>query len=172
MPRCFYQYDTGRSIGPCREYLHHSHSGRSSGHGGGQAPDSSWGGHAFLIFIWSRNAGNRSWYIYRITYISATVRDMDAQDPEDLRGPYDPGGGIFPHQDWRIFDMSCLETGKKFAVLFLSSILLITVLICLSASAEENNAATELTAPDFELQNLQGSNVSLSQFKGQKPVLL
>ncbi len=68
--------------------------------------------------------------------------------------------------------MSCLETGKKFAVLFLSSILLITVLICLSASAEENNAATELTAPDFELQNLQGSNVSLSQFKGQKPVLL
>ena len=40
-PRCLYQHDTGRGIGLGREYLHHSHSRRSSGPGGGQAPDRS-----------------------------------------------------------------------------------------------------------------------------------
>jgi len=69
--------------------------------------------------------------------------------------------------------MSFLKTCKKFASLFVSSILFITVLICLPANAaEESRAATNFTAPDIELQNMKGSNVSLSQFQGQKPVLL
>ncbi len=69
--------------------------------------------------------------------------------------------------------MSCLKICKKFASLFLSSILFITVMICLPANAaEESIAATNVTAPDFELQNMKGTNVSLNDFKGKKPVLL
>ena len=45
--------------------------------------------------------------------------------------------------------MSFLKTCKKFASLFLSSILFITVMICLPAgAAEESSAATNFTAPD------------------------
>ena len=44
--------------------------------------------------------------------------------------------------------MSRLKTCKKFASLFLSSILFITVMICLPAgAAEESSAATNFTAP-------------------------
>ena len=69
--------------------------------------------------------------------------------------------------------MSFLKTCKKFASLFVSSILFITVLIYLPAgAAEESRAAMNSATPDFELQNMKGSNVSLSQFQGQKPVLL
>ena len=69
--------------------------------------------------------------------------------------------------------MSRLKTCKKFASLFLSSILFITVMICLPVgAAEESSAATNFTAPDFELQNITGTNVSLSEFRGRKPVLL
>ena len=65
--------------------------------------------------------------------------------------------------------MNCFRTGRRFAALFFSSILFITILISLPAiAADENKTA----APDFELQDLKGSNVTLSQFKGQKPVLL
>ena len=62
--------------------------------------------------------------------------------------------------------MSFLKTCKKFASLFVSSVLFITVLICLPANAAEESKAA------IELQNLGGSNVSLSEFQGQKPVLL
>jgi thiol-disulfide isomerase/thioredoxin len=62
--------------------------------------------------------------------------------------------------------MSFLKTCKRFASLFVSSVLFITVLICLPANAAEESKAA------IELQNLKGSNVSLSQFQGQKPVLL
>ncbi len=69
--------------------------------------------------------------------------------------------------------MSCLKTCKKFSFLFLSSVLFITVLICLPAGAAEvSSASTNSAAPDFELQNTKGSNVSLSQVEGQGPVLL
>ena len=62
--------------------------------------------------------------------------------------------------------MSFLKTCKKFASLFVSSVLFITVLICLPANAAKESKAA------IELQNLGGSNVSLSEFQGQKPVLL
>jgi len=69
--------------------------------------------------------------------------------------------------------MSCLKSGKRFAALFFSFILLITMLIRLPAvAAEENQAGLDVAAPDFQLQDLKGTNVTLSQFKGQKPVLL
>jgi thiol-disulfide isomerase/thioredoxin len=69
--------------------------------------------------------------------------------------------------------MSRLKDCKKFASLFLSSLLFMTVLICLPAgAAEESSAATNFTAPDFELRNITGTNVSLSEFRGKKPVLL
>ena len=64
--------------------------------------------------------------------------------------------------------MNFLKTGKRFAALFASSILFMTVLICQPAVAAEDGK----TGPDFVLQDLNGSTVSLSQFKGQKPVLL
>ncbi len=64
--------------------------------------------------------------------------------------------------------MSFLKTGKKLAALFFSSILFMTVLTCFPAIADESKTAT----PDFTLQDLKGTDVSLSQFKGQKPVLL
>ncbi|MGC9966843.1 MAG: TlpA disulfide reductase family protein [Syntrophobacteraceae bacterium] len=69
--------------------------------------------------------------------------------------------------------MNLLKNGKRFAALLFSSFLLMTVLPCLPASAgEETKAATANATPDFVLQDLKGSNVSLGQFKGQKPVLL
>jgi thiol-disulfide isomerase/thioredoxin len=69
--------------------------------------------------------------------------------------------------------MSCLKICKMFASLFLSSILFATVLISLPASAaEESSAATNLAAPDSQLQNMKGTNVSLSHFTEEKPVLL
>jgi peroxiredoxin len=69
--------------------------------------------------------------------------------------------------------MNCLKNGKMFAALLFSFFLLITVLIRLPAVAAEQNAtATAVAAPDFQLQDLKGANVTLSQFKGQKPVLL
>ena len=60
-----------------------------------------------------------------------------------------------------------------FAALFFSFILLITVLIRLPAVADEQKeTARAVATPDFQLQDLNGTNVTLSQFKGQKPVLL
>jgi peroxiredoxin len=69
--------------------------------------------------------------------------------------------------------MSFLKIGNKFAVLFLSSVLFMAVALCLpSGAAQASKADTGFTAPDFELQSIKGVNVSLAQFKGQKPVLL
>jgi peroxiredoxin len=69
--------------------------------------------------------------------------------------------------------MSLLKTGKRFAALLVSSMLLVTVMICFpAAAADESLAVTTPAAPDFVLQDLNGSNVSLTQFRGQKPVLL
>ncbi len=69
--------------------------------------------------------------------------------------------------------MNRFKSGKMFAALLFSFILLITILIRLPAvAAQENKTAPAVAAPDFALQDLQGTNVTLSQFKGDKPVLL
>ncbi len=69
--------------------------------------------------------------------------------------------------------MNCFKSGTMFAALFFSFILLITVLIRLPAGAtEQKEPARAVATHDFELQDLNGTNVTLSQFKGQKPVLL
>jgi thiol-disulfide isomerase/thioredoxin len=69
--------------------------------------------------------------------------------------------------------MNCFKSGKMFAALLISFILLITVLISLPAGAgEKKETSPALAGPDFQLQDLKGANVTLSQFQGQKPVLL
>jgi len=58
-------------------------------------------------------------------------------------------------------------------VLLFSLILLLLVPVCRTAGAvEESIGATAFAAPDFDLQDLKGSHVTLAQFKGEKPVLL
>jgi len=64
--------------------------------------------------------------------------------------------------------MNRFKSGNRFTALLFSLILLITILIGLPAVAAE----TKQTAPDFKLQDLKGTSVTLSQFKGEKPVLL
>ncbi len=69
--------------------------------------------------------------------------------------------------------MNSFRTGKKFAALFIFFILFITATVCLPAvAAEESKTDSAFVAPDFDLQDLTGSHVTLGQFKGQKPVLL
>lgn len=68
--------------------------------------------------------------------------------------------------------MNLLKNGKRFAALLFSSFLLIGVLTCLPASAGDEDKTAKAAAPDFVLQDLNGSSVSLSQFKGHKPVLI
>jgi len=69
--------------------------------------------------------------------------------------------------------MNCFKSGTMFGALFFSFILLITVLIGLPAVADEQkDTAPAVATPDFQLQDLNGTTVTLSQFKGQKPVLL
>ncbi|MDR3566827.1 MAG: TlpA disulfide reductase family protein [Syntrophobacteraceae bacterium] len=58
-----------------------------------------------------------------------------------------------------------LKTGKNFVVSILSALLFTTLISSLPARAAG-------PAPGFTLQSIDGSTVSLSQFKGQKPVLL
>jgi peroxiredoxin len=93
---------------------------------------------------------------------------MDDSGAEGLRSAYDSGGGIFPRKERRVFDMNRFKSGNRFTALLFSLILLITILIGLPAVAAETNQ----TAPDFKLQDLKGTSVTLSQFKGEKPVLL
>ncbi len=60
-----------------------------------------------------------------------------------------------------------------FGALLFSFILLTTVLIGLPAVADEQKETpSAVTVPDFQLPDLNGTTVTLSQFKGQKPVLL
>jgi peroxiredoxin len=67
--------------------------------------------------------------------------------------------------------MKLLEKGRLFAAILFSTFLAITILTYLPVlAAEESKTSTD--APDFSLKDLKGSTVSLSQFKGQKPVLL
>jgi peroxiredoxin len=69
--------------------------------------------------------------------------------------------------------MKLLKNGRLFTALLFFSFLSITVLSCLPAIAEQDSkTAAVTTAPDFTLQDIKGSTVSLSQFRGQKPVLL
>ena len=69
--------------------------------------------------------------------------------------------------------MNCFKRGTVFAALFFSFILLITVLIRLPAvAADQKETVPAVAAPDFQLQDLNGTTVTLSQFKGQRPVLL
>jgi peroxiredoxin len=60
----------------------------------------------------------------------------------------------------------------RVAAISFVSIMFITASICRPAAAGENKAASAFTAPDFDLQDLNGSHVTVSQFQGQKPVLL
>ena len=69
--------------------------------------------------------------------------------------------------------MSYLKSGKKSKGLLFFLMLFLTVPVCLTAGAAgESKAATAFAAPDFDLQDLKGSHVTLGQFKGEKPVLL
>lgn len=69
--------------------------------------------------------------------------------------------------------MNSFRTGKKFAALFFFFVLFITAPISLpTVVAEESKTDSALSAPDFDLEDLTGSHVTLSQFKGQKPVLI
>ncbi len=69
--------------------------------------------------------------------------------------------------------MNSFKSGKGFAAFLFSFILLTMILIGLPAvAAEENQTAPAVAAPDFELKDLKGTTVTLSQFRGQKPVLL
>jgi len=66
-----------------------------------------------------------------------------------------------------------IAISKKFTAVLFFSVLLLTVPAGRPAWAiEDSKAATAYAAPDFDLQDLNGSHVTLSQFKGQKPVLL
>ena len=68
--------------------------------------------------------------------------------------------------------MSSFTKGKKFTALFIF-VSFITAPVCLQAvAAEESKTVSTFVAPDFDLQDLTGSHITLSQFKGQKPVLL
>jgi thiol-disulfide isomerase/thioredoxin len=93
---------------------------------------------------------------------------MDASHPEDFRGTYDFGGGIFPHKSWRVFDMNFIRV----TAVSLVAMAFITASIPGRTATDGNKEAPALTAPDFDLQNLSGAHVTLNQFKGQKPVLL
>jgi peroxiredoxin len=69
--------------------------------------------------------------------------------------------------------MNCFKTGKKLAAFFFFSILFSTIPLRLQVfAAGENDKGPAWVAPDFKLPDLKGSNVTLSQFRGQKPVLL
>jgi len=69
--------------------------------------------------------------------------------------------------------MNYFKTGKKLAAFFFFSILFATIPLRLQAfAAGENDKGPAWVAPDFQLHDLKGSNVTLSQFRGQKPVLL
>ncbi len=68
--------------------------------------------------------------------------------------------------------MNCEGSGKLAAVLFFSILFLAVFAGRPTGSVEESKGATAFAAPDFDLQDLKGSHVTLSQFKGQKPVLL
>jgi len=79
----------------------------------------------------------------------------------------------FFHIDWKVFDMHYFKTGKKHAALFFYCILFITIASGFpTRAAEGTEKSTASAAPDFELRDLNGGKVTLSQFKGQKPVLL
>jgi len=69
--------------------------------------------------------------------------------------------------------MSLMEYGKKFAAVLFSFFVLTALSFHLPAGAAAGSDGTTLSvAPDFDLQDIKGSHVTLSQFKGQKPVLL
>jgi len=69
--------------------------------------------------------------------------------------------------------MNSFRTGKKFAAIFFFFILFFTAPVRLQVvAADESKANSAFAAPDFDLQDLTGSHITLSQFKGQKPVLL
>lgn len=69
--------------------------------------------------------------------------------------------------------MSLTRVRRRYVKICFFAIFLITVQVCLPAgAAEESRAASAFAAPDFDLQDLNGSHVTLSQFRGQKPVLL
>jgi peroxiredoxin len=67
--------------------------------------------------------------------------------------------------------MKLFGNGKRVAALLFSSLFAITILIGISTVAN-SESKTGTAAPDFSLKDLNGTTVTLGQFKGQKPVLL
>jgi len=63
---------------------------------------------------------------------------------------------------------------KRFFFLMVASIFMTSVLIMPlpAIGAPEGASVSNKAAPDFEVQDLSGSTVALSKFKGKKPVLL
>ncbi len=69
--------------------------------------------------------------------------------------------------------MTFVKNCKNIVALLFFSFLFITVpILAPAAVAGDSKGATASAAPDFDLQDLNGTHVTLSQFKGQKPVLL
>jgi peroxiredoxin len=102
----------------------------------------------------------------------AEIRRMDAPSSEDIRNTHYPGGGIFLNQEWKIVNKSLLRARKWKVAIALSiiSVLMFTDLPCIAA--EESVQTSESVPSDFQLPDLDGTLITLSQFKGQKPVLL
>lgn len=63
---------------------------------------------------------------------------------------------------------------KRLAVFVVASIFVATALIVWvpAVPAQQGGVISAKAAPDFQVQDLDGSAVTLSQFKGKKPVLL
>ncbi len=68
--------------------------------------------------------------------------------------------------------MRFFKIGRRETLAALLAVVLITGFYpALSVGAPESKPAVS-AAPDFELEDINGTNVTLSQFKGKKPVLL
>ncbi len=69
--------------------------------------------------------------------------------------------------------MTCVSTTlNRLLCGFLASILVVSLIIPSAFSSMAAASESPAPAPNFELPDLKGTNISLSDFKGQKPVLL
>jgi thiol-disulfide isomerase/thioredoxin len=68
--------------------------------------------------------------------------------------------------------MNLSRTRKRRVALTLSIAAVLVLIYLPFIAAEESLQTSDSAPPDFQLQDLNGTPVTLSQFKGQKPVLL